>query len=178
MTDDATTDRAVTDQDPLVLTVALDPASQERFDALRRRHFPPDRNVLAAHVTAFHALPAEYLDEVVADLRASAPPGPVAVTVTGLRFLGRGVAYGLAAAPLEAVRADLARRWQPWLTAQDRQPWRPHVTVQNKVPPEVARALHAALAADVLPPAAAASGWDLFRYRGGPWEHALRVPFG
>ncbi len=166
-----------TDPAPLILTLALDTAAQDRFDALRRAYFPPERNVLAAHVTAFHARPGGRLDDVVRDLRSCAPTGPVAVRVTGVRFLGRGVAYDLSAPDAEAVRADLARRWHPWLTAQDRQRWRPHVTVQNKVEPDVARAVQAHLTAAFTPDETVAVGWDLFRYRGGPWEHARSVPF-
>ena len=71
----------------------------------------------------------------------------------------------------------LADRWSPWLTAQDRQPWRPHVTVQNKVEPAVARALHAELAAGFVPFDTVAVGWEVFRHLGGPWEHVRRVPF-
>ena len=166
------------DGDPLILTLALDDAARERFDALRRAHFPAARNVLTAHVTAFHALPAERLGEVLEELRDTAPDEPVDVRVTGVRFLGRGVAYELSAPPAEAVRARLADQWRPWLTAQDAQRWRPHVTVQNKVAPGTARALHTALAASALPGDATATGWDLFRYRGGPWEHVVRIPFG
>lgn len=167
----------MTDPAPLIVALTLDAAAQRRFDALRRTHFPPERNVLAAHVTAFHALPGEGLDEVTADLLASAPTGPVPVTVTGVRSLGRGVAFDLSAPDAESVRAGLVQRWHPWLTAQDRQRWRPHVTVQNKVAPEVARALHADLAAAFRPWTTAAVGWSLFRYRGGPWEPVTSVPF-
>jgi hypothetical protein len=62
----------VTDSAPLLLILILDDAAQERFDALWRVHFPADRNFLSAHVTAFHALPGDLLDEVAADVRASA----------------------------------------------------------------------------------------------------------
>lgn len=167
----------MTDRAPLILSLALEAAAQHELDRLRRAHFPVERNVLAAHVTAFHALPAERLDEVVADLRTSAPVEPVHATVTGVRFLGRGVAFDLTAPRAERVRAGLADRWRPWLTAQDRQRWRPHVTVQNKVAPEVARALHARLGASFVPYDTTGVGWELFRYRGGPWEHLLSVPF-
>lgn len=163
---------------PLILVLALDPAVQEAFDALRRRHFPPERNLLAAHVTAFHALPAQDADRLLADVQASAPPAAAPVAVTGVRFLGRGVAIDLRAPDVEAVRADLARRWQPRLTAQDRQRWRPHVTVQNKVHPDVARVLHQQLAAGFVPFHTVAVGWELYRYLGGPWEHLRSVPFG
>ncbi|WNB85650.1 2'-5' RNA ligase family protein [Cellulomonas sp. ATA003] len=162
---------------PLILTLALDAAAQERLDALRRQHFPPERNVLAAHVTAFHALPADRADQVLADLVSSAPGQPVPVAVDGVRFLGRGVAIDVRAPVAERVRADLAGRWQPWLTAQDCQRWRPHVTVQNKVDPDVARVLHAQLTAGFSPWDTVAVGWRLYRYLGGPWEYLRSVPF-
>lgn len=165
------------DSAPLILTLLLADAAQEGFDALRRVHFPADRNFLTAHVTAFHALPGELLDAVAADVRAFGPTGRVTASVTGVRFLGRGVAYDLSVPKAEAVRAGLARRWHPELTGQDRQGWRPHVTVQNKVAPEVARVLSARLTADFVPYNVEAVGWGLFRYRGGPWEHLLSVPF-
>ena len=137
---------------PLVLTLALDEASQERFDALRRAHFPPERNVIPAHATLFHKLPGEEAAAIGADLaEACAGVAPTEVEVTGVRFLGRGVAYDLAAAAVEALRRDLAARWEPWLTPQDRQRWRGHVTVANKLPPERARALHAQLLAGFSP---------------------------
>ena len=165
---------------PLVVTLVLDAASQERFDALRREHFPPERNHLAAHVTLFHALPGDRLESVVADLRAAAGREPFPVAVLGLRLLGRGVAYDLAAAELSELHARLAARWQPWLTAQDRQRLAPHVTVQNKVEPATARRLHAQLSADFRSVDVTAVGLALWRYEGGPWSPvdtaAFRAP--
>jgi hypothetical protein len=87
------------------------------------------------------------------------------------------VALALEAPEAARLRADLARGWEAWLTAQDRQGWRPHVTVQNKVAPEVARATLAALAAGFAPWEARAEGLLLWRYRGGPWEAAGEFPF-
>jgi len=43
----------------LILTLALDGEAFALFDRLRREHFPPERNVVPAHVTLFHALPGE-----------------------------------------------------------------------------------------------------------------------
>ena len=42
---------------PLIVTALLDEVAQERFDRLRREHFPPERNQLDAHLTLFHRLP-------------------------------------------------------------------------------------------------------------------------
>ena len=42
---------------PLIVTALLDEVAQERFDRLRREHFPPERNHLDAHLTLFHRLP-------------------------------------------------------------------------------------------------------------------------
>ncbi len=116
---------------PLVLTLQLDEAAQERFDALRRAHFPPERNHLQAHVTLFHALPAAYEDEVRADLRASAQRPAYDVDVVRVRSLGRGVAYDLRSPELAAQRGELARRWQPWLTPQDARPHAAHVQCRS-----------------------------------------------
>ena len=158
------------DAPPLVVTLLLDDAAQERFDALRRAHFPPERNHLQAHVTLFHALPGAYEAQVRADLERCAGRPAYDVDVVRVRSLGRGVAYDLRSAELAAQRAELARTWQPWLTPQDARPHAAHVTVQNKVTPERARALLQELAAGFVPYAVRATGLGLWRYLGGPWE--------
>lgn len=163
--------------EPLIVTLLLDDDAQARFDRLRAEHFPPERNFLAAHVTLFHALPGERLDAVLADLRDAAVREPFDVAVTGVRFLGRGVAYSLASPELAALRAGLVSAWQPWLTPQDRQKHAPHVTVQNKVAPAVARALHEQLAAEFFPYEVRARGLGLWRYLGGPWAPVAELPF-
>lgn len=102
---------------------------------------------------------------------------PVPLPVTGVRLLGRGVAFTLEAPALAMLRRDLATAWADWLRPQDRQPFRPHVTVQNKVTPEAARALHRRLAHAFAPFTVRGEGFLLWRYRGGPWEEAARLPF-
>ncbi|MGY1804263.1 2'-5' RNA ligase family protein [Blastococcus sp. SYSU D00922] len=164
-------------REPLILTLLLDDEAQERFDRLRAEHFPPERNFLAAHVTLFHALPAEHLDTVLADLREAAEREPFPVAVAGVRFLGRGVAYSLASPQLAELRAGLVSAWQPWLTSQDRQKHAPHVTVQNKVEPAVARALQERLAAEFVRYEVQARGLGLWRYLGGPWAPVAELPF-
>ena len=168
---------------PLILTLALDPASQGFFERERQRWFPSSRNLIPAHVTLFHHLPGDQSPRVHTDLAtlcAVEKPGPF--SVARAIFLGRGVAYALDAAAAAAFRAQLASLWQGGpeplaLTAQDRQPWRAHVTVQNKAEPADARALHARLSRDFMPFAGMATGVTLWRYMGGPWEHEAEFPF-
>ncbi|HEV7872179.1 MAG: hypothetical protein JWR62_3357 [Modestobacter sp.] len=162
---------------PLVVTLLLGDEAQQRFDRLRAAYFPPGRNHLSAHVTLFHALPGEHLAEVRGVLAEAATRTPFAVTVSRVRFLGRGVAYELEAAELTGLRAALAARFDPWLTRQDRQPGRPHLTVQNKVDPQVARALHADLAASFTPEEVPARGLGLWHYLGGPWRAEAEFAF-
>lgn len=162
---------------PLVVTLLLAEDAQQRFDRLREQHFPADRNHLAAHVTLFHALPGEQLPRVSDDLAAAAARPGFEVAVTGLRLLGRGVAYDLAAAELTALRGELAGSWAPWLTRQDAGGKHAHVTVQNKVAPATARELHARLAGSFTPEHVPAVGLGLWRYLGGPWEPVQRFGF-
>ena len=158
------------DAPPLVVTLLLDEGAQARFDALRRAHFPPERNHLQAHVTLFHALPGAQEAAVRTDLAESAQRSTYDVDVVRVRSLGRGVAYDLRSAELAAQRGELARRWSAWLTDQDARPHAAHVTVQNKVAPERARALLHQLQAGFAPGAVRTTGLGLWRYLGGPWE--------
>ena len=163
---------------PLILTLDLDARLFAGLDALRRQHFPPDRNHIPAHVTLFHHLPGEHEADVVAhlaDVCRTQPPVPV--SLPGVRSLGKGVAVTVAGPELVALRNRLAGHWAGWLTPQDRQGFRPHVTVQNKVLPAEAKALLAELAAWWVPVHGAGDGLRLWRYVGGPWEAAGRFPF-
>ena len=107
----------------------MDDRSQERFDHLRDLHFPPERNYLSAHLTLFHKLPGEHEAEISDDLQeVCLDQTPLTLIATGLRSLGRGVAYDLRSPGLSALRRELARRWEPWLGAQDRQGFKPHMS--------------------------------------------------
>ncbi len=171
--------RPSSDPDPLILTLRMDPDAAARFTALRRLHFPPDRDWLDAHVTMFHKLPPERIDALADDLDAvAARTAPFAMRTDRLLFLGRGVAYRLASPDAERLRRSLAQRWRESLGPQDAAGgWTPHVTVQNKARPDAARALLDALAASFEPEPVGAVGMDLWRYRGGPWEHARGFGF-
>ena len=164
--------------DPLILTLAVDARAQERLDWLRRAHFPPERNLVPAHVTLFHALPGDRADDIRGALAAEcAAVAPSVVILGPPRLLGRGVALAVDAPTIAALRARLAARWSDWLTAQDRQRWNPHATVQNKVRPERARALYRTLSATSAVAEARAEALLLWHYRGGPWEPAGRFAF-
>ena len=164
--------------DPLIVTLTLDPAAQAHFDALRSAHFPPERLLVGAHVTLFHALPGEELDNVNDALMAAAEArSPFRAVVASVRFLGRGVAFTLQSAELLALRARLRQAWSAQLTPQDRAAWSPHVTIQNKVAPADARALFERLKGSFVPYSLRATGLDLWFYRDGPWEQARSYRF-
>ncbi|WP_375490533.1 2'-5' RNA ligase family protein [uncultured Jatrophihabitans sp.] len=160
---------------PLVVTLVLDDATQQRFDAERARLFPAGRTAVGAHVTLFHAVPGELEEQVRADLAEHAVDA-FDVGVDAVMSLGRGAAYRLAAPELDRVHRALQQLWWAHLTRQDRQPLRAHVTVQNKVSAEQARETVAALRASFVPFTAIAHGLALWRYDGGPWTALARFP--
>ena len=164
--------------DPLILTARFDADTEAWLETLRRAHFPPERNLIPAHVTLFHALPGEELKAVAATLAHEAAATQVSATRIGPpRSLGRGVALEVASSGLAQLRRRLVQAWAPSLTRQDAQGWRPHATVQNKVSPEAARGLLARLQAELAPRDATATGLRLWHYRGGPWEAAAEFSF-
>jgi 2'-5' RNA ligase len=163
---------------PIIVTALLGRRDQAEFDALRRAHFPPERNYLDAHLTLFHHLPPSVenelkrrLSEVTRGQRA--PPARAA----GLMSLGRGVAVKIDSPGLAAIRRDLCEAFGSVLTPQDAGGWRPHVTIQNKVAPAVAKLLLASLSADFRPREVEIAGLAAWWYRGGPWEPLSRHMF-
>jgi 2'-5' RNA ligase len=166
------------DERPLVVTLRLDDAAQARFEALRTELFPPGRTAVGAHVTLFHALPAYLRADVEAELTRLAVTPSFPVHVTEVVALGRGVAFRLVAVEAQVLHRRMQERWRPHLTRQDDQPFRPHVTVQNKVDPQVARATLDRLRGSFRPETVSAQGFELWRYEGGPWTALRRWRFG
>ncbi|MCA8830901.1 2'-5' RNA ligase family protein [Hymenobacter pini] len=163
---------------PLILTLTLEAEAHQHFTRLRQQYFPPERNYLEAHVTLFHHLPGLEQAAVLAQLRqVAATTPPLELLVSGVRFLGRGVAYTLESSALQHLHRQLQHDWANWLTPQDRQPLRPHITVQNKVAPEAARAVHAQLQATFAPATVQGTGFTLWTYCGGPWQEIQQIPF-
>jgi hypothetical protein len=164
---------------PLLLTLELAEPAQSLFQALRNRHFPPELNRVPAHVSLFHALPGTQRQAIIRLLRDLAAER-AAILVEPPRSLGRGVAFPLHAPDLLTLHARLAESWSEWLTRQDRERFRPHVTVQNKVTPEQARATLQRLQRGFVPWHTTGTAVRLWRYLGGPWEamerFELQVP--
>jgi hypothetical protein len=170
--------RDVTDDAPLILTAELPPDLHRGATELRRAHYPPERNVLDAHVTLFHAFPPQFLDELrVLLARFAGEFAPVPARLEGVMSLDRGTALRLVSPAMLELRALVAEHFRGLLTAQDTYPPRLHVTVQNKVSPAQAKALQAELAGMVPPRDFAFPALGLFRYRGGPWEAVRRFAF-
>lgn len=163
---------------PIIVSALFGEDDHRRLNAQRRAHFPVERNFLSAHLTLFHHLPPSVEAELRARLRSACRAPPPPATISGLLFLGRGVAWRVASPGLEAIRAELATAFAGVLVPQDRAGWRPHVTIQNKVPPERARALLAELEAGFSPRPLAIAGLAAWWYRGGPWEPVAAYRFG
>lgn len=163
---------------PLILTAKLDAESFDFFDALRRKYFPPERNFLAAHVTLFHHLPDAATARIEADLSdVCAERQAFEMRFPALRFLGKGTAAEIESAELVRLRAMLADAWADWLTAQDKQKFKPHITIQNKVAPDEAKRLFETLRSDWQSRTGSVVGLQLWHYLGGPWELANEFEF-
>lgn len=155
---------------PLIVTAELGAEDLAWLDALRRRHYPLERNRVPAHLTIFHALAPSAEPEVrgrLADFAAA--PAPTA-RIAGLMDLGGGVALRIVSDELDSIRDALAHDLHGLLGAQDAGGWRPHVTIQNKVAAKVARELLHSLERDFQPRPLRIAGLGLHRYLGGPWE--------
>ena len=161
----------------LIVTAELAPADLAWLDALRRHHYPAERNQVAAHLTMFHALPPSLEGEARHRLAlAASAPAPHA-TIAGVMDLGGGVALRVVSEDLDRIRDELSEDFHGTLGAQDKGGWRPHVTIQNKVSVREARQLVDALESGFAPRPLRVRGLGLHRYLGGPWETMQVWPF-
>jgi hypothetical protein len=152
----------------LIVTAEIAPPDFAWLDDLRSRFYPPERNRLPAHLTMFHALAPSAEPELRQILRTMERLPAPSAWIAGVMDLGGGVALRVTSDELDAIRCDIADRLHGLLTAQDSVGWSAHVTIQNKVPAKVARALIGTLG-EVRRPIGI-SGLGLHRYLGGPWE--------
>ncbi len=168
----------IAENKPVIMTAEMGKQDLAWADALRRKYYPAERNVLPAHITLFHHLPPQALDEIkqaVKDMtRYNAPP---VTSLQRLIHLGSGVAYQLHSPDLLAMRMELADRFHGLLVAQDQQTPRLHVTVQNKVSAKEAKALMTKLSLEFEPRPLQIKGLALHHYMDGPWQSIGEWPF-
>lgn len=129
---------------PLILCAWMDDLTQTWLNDLRTRHFPPHLNRLSAHLTLFHALRGENRTSIEEEInqvlyqhlpKEGESEGSATLQFPKLISLGRGFAAEVVCAPLVKIHRALQGKWWNDLTPQDRQGFRPHVTLQNKVSP-------------------------------------------
>jgi 2'-5' RNA ligase superfamily len=163
--------------EPIIVSALFGAEDHRWLDGERKRHFPPERNWLDAHLTLFHHLPPSIEPELLTRLSALCRASPPEAEIISLMSLGRGVAYRVRSEALLKIRAELADAFARCLTPQDQAGWRPHVTVQNKASPPVAKALLADLERSFQPRALCIKGLAAWRYVGGPWERIKSFDF-
>jgi hypothetical protein len=161
----------------LIVTAEIASRDFSWIEGLRRAHYPTERNQVPAHLTIFHALPPSSERELRVRLAQLARAAPPTASIAGLMDLGGGVAFRIVSHNLDRLREELADGLHGLLGAQDSGGWRPHITIQNKVAPKVARALVASLERGFVQQPLAISGLGLHRYLGGPWETIAVYPF-
>ena len=156
---------------PFIVTAELPGEIFAWANALRRAHFPPERNHLAAHVTLFHSFAPSLREELPRELaRLSGEYAPPVAQADGLMDLGGGTALALRSLAMLEIRSEIAERFHTMLTAQDRGGKRLHITVQNKVERKVAQTLQAELGAAFEPRAFRFTGLGLHLYLGPHWQ--------
>lgn len=153
----------------LVVTLQMEQVYQVHFNTLRELYFPSHANYLDAHITLFHHLPAGE-PAITAALKEAAERAPLILNVSGIVNFGKGIAYRLVSNELQTLHQQLQLKFDPWLIKQDRQPLRPHITVQNKVTAYKAQQLHQTLLQDFVPFGFQAIGLQTWRYLHGPWK--------
>ncbi len=170
-------------QRPIIVTLQLNEARTAFFQSQRERYFPAHINYIGAHLTLFHNLPGERFDLILETIgRCCAARAAFDIGVSGVMRLGRGVAYEIQSDHLLELHTELAATFASWLTRQDKERFRPHITVQNKVPPHEADALYEHLKANFSSFTARAEGIQLWFYEGGrnrtgTWASAGAIAF-
>jgi len=162
---------------PLIVTADFAPSDFAWLEGLRRASYPAEHNRVPVHLTVFQGLPPSALDDVKRQLALHSAGSPPRAIIAGLMNLTGGVAFRVVSNELEAIRDSIADHFHGLLCGPDAAGWRPHVTIQNKVPPKQARALFAELERGFRPRPLGIAGLSVHRYRGGPWETVGTYPF-
>jgi hypothetical protein len=161
----------------IIVTAMFGDGDNGWLQELRRSHYPPERNRVPAHLTLFRQLPPSVEAELGTRLARFAAARPPFAMLAGVMDLGEGTALRVDSEALMRIRDELAEVFHGLLIPQDAAPWRPHVTIQNKVARREARALQQLLRATVQPRPLAIRALASWRYRDGPWEAIRDWPF-
>ncbi|MFA7587899.1 MAG: 2'-5' RNA ligase family protein [Novosphingobium sp.] len=169
---------------PILVIAGLPPEIFAWADRLRRAHYPPERNRLAAHVTLLHGLPGSAEGEVHRLLAsAAARTIPPDARITGIMDLGGGTAFAVESPTMMALHAELAECLHGLIQPRDARTPRLHITIQNKVSHAEAKRLQAELAQALSPSLATKrfrfTGLSTHRWDGEAWvferHHAFRA---
>eukprot|EP01119_Soliformovum_irregulare_P010612 TRINITY_DN2618_c4_g1_i2.p1 TRINITY_DN2618_c4_g1~~TRINITY_DN2618_c4_g1_i2.p1 ORF type:complete len:442 (-),score=128.52 TRINITY_DN2618_c4_g1_i2:37-1362(-) len=166
------------EQQPLLVTLKIDDQTQHLMDGLRKQYFPSHRNFIPAHVTLFHALPPSKSSDIESHLKDLARIVPTfQLDATYPILLGNGVGIHMDGEAVQRIRLILATKWKKFLSPQDAQGFRAHVTIQNKVDSGEAEKLFAHMKSTWNGQTGKATGFQLWKYLGGPWEHIRDYDF-
>lgn len=157
-----------------ILTAELDSDTFTWLDGLRRDHFPVERNLLPAHLTLFHRLSASQVSGLN---KLATPTAAVPIECSRILLLGFGVAVQIRSPALEQIRDTVRGAMGGEFSQQDRQKWRAHVTIQNKVTATLAKRLHQELENGFVPRHGRVTGLLVWTYLNGPWRLEKRWPF-
>ncbi|HEY0960627.1 MAG TPA: 2'-5' RNA ligase family protein [Novosphingobium sp.] len=146
-------------------------------DALRKAHYPPERNHLPAHVTLFHALPPSAEEEIRTLLGELARLEPPMAEISGIMDLGCGTALAVESAEMLALHEHIAERLHGVLSPQDGHTPRLHITIQNKVDKAAAKALQAELRGNLRPYRFRFKGLALHAWQAGLWQNIRSYSF-
>lgn len=141
---------ADSDDSPVyVLTLLTDPEHQRCMSGLRRAYFPRKLNKVESHITLFHALPEERLEqEIIPEIEAmTARMRPYRMQVTKSFRMSKGVGLSVVDdidspnqgqnsrgnGMTKTIRHEFQQKWSAWLSEQDSGFARFHYTIMNKV---------------------------------------------
>ena len=163
---------------PFIVTAELPGDVLAWADGLRRAHYPPERNRLAAHVTLFHSFAPSLRQELRRILaRLAGEYARPEALIDSLMPLGTGTALAIRSPGMLAIREHIAEMFHGALTAQDSHAPRLHITIQNKVTPREAKALQRDLSASLEPRTFAFAGLGLHLYCETHWDSQGNWPF-
>jgi hypothetical protein len=162
---------------PIIVTATLGDGDNGWVQQLRQTHYPIERNRVPAHLTLFRQLPPSLERELGKRIAGYAALPPPRAEIAGIMDLGEGTALSVRSEALEDMRYDLAEALHGLLTSQDQGPWRPHITIQNKVEAKEARGLQQALRGRYEARSLVIKGLAMWRYLNGPWEAIREYTF-